>query len=356
MKKIHLDILRIIAIYFIIFNHTYTNGYFLFSIRRDSLFFPFYLFLSIACKIAVPIFFMISGALLLKKEDSLQLILKKRVLRIVIVLTVFSFFQYLYSLNFQFEEFSWSEFFTILYSSEHATAYWYLYAYLGYLLMIPFLRKLATYMSNKEFIWLILLRLIIGALLPIMQYLIWKGDIRSNPDFLLNIVVQDSIFYPLLGYYIEHLVPRKYINKKIMIQLLFASICAISISGLLTYYRCVQSNDWSVAPNQIFHSILIFIPAAAIFYSIKLTFMTQKLSIHIFQIIRLATKRCHLRSYVNREYSSRPASYASLFSIGFHTGGYFSLHNMGIRSMYHWIWNCSYFEKTALTKRLFMIY
>lgn len=59
-RLVHLDILRILSIYLVAFNHTSNRGYMLFAERAESvLYFPYMAF-SVLCKIAVPIFFMIS--------------------------------------------------------------------------------------------------------------------------------------------------------------------------------------------------------------------------------------------------------------------------------------------------------
>lgn len=76
-KKLHLEFLRIIAIMLVIFNHTGEKGFLLYTIARDSVLYEFYLFSSIACKVAVPLFWMISGALLINKEESISVIYKK---------------------------------------------------------------------------------------------------------------------------------------------------------------------------------------------------------------------------------------------------------------------------------------
>ena len=69
----HLDIelIRIIACFFVIFNHTGEDGFFLFS-RYDwkSISFWIYLMISIFCKCSVPLFFAVTGALLLEKEET----------------------------------------------------------------------------------------------------------------------------------------------------------------------------------------------------------------------------------------------------------------------------------------------
>lgn len=67
IRKQHFDFLRIIAIFMVLFNHTGTNGFVLFTIARESKLYIFYLFFAIFIKMAVPLFFMISGALLLPR-------------------------------------------------------------------------------------------------------------------------------------------------------------------------------------------------------------------------------------------------------------------------------------------------
>lgn len=76
-RKSYIDLLKIMAIYMVLFNHTKDKGFILFTIAQGSKLYPFYLFNAIWIKIAVPLFFMTSGALLLGKEESIGQILKK---------------------------------------------------------------------------------------------------------------------------------------------------------------------------------------------------------------------------------------------------------------------------------------
>lgn len=89
---IYLDVLRIIAIYCVLFNHT--NGFLLYATHYPLPSSYLYLIISILSKVAVPIFFMISGALLLGKDESYQELLRKRILKYTIVLIIISFFYY----------------------------------------------------------------------------------------------------------------------------------------------------------------------------------------------------------------------------------------------------------------------
>ena len=80
-RKVYLEFLKIIAIYMVLFNHTGSRGFTLFTLAQGSVMYPFYLFNAIFIKIAVPLFLMASGAVLLGKEESFQRILTVRFLR-----------------------------------------------------------------------------------------------------------------------------------------------------------------------------------------------------------------------------------------------------------------------------------
>ena len=62
-KKIYIEVLRCIAIFFVIFNHTEEYGFDLYKETAETWPYIIYLTISILCKAAVPIFFMISGGL-----------------------------------------------------------------------------------------------------------------------------------------------------------------------------------------------------------------------------------------------------------------------------------------------------
>lgn len=56
-KLIHLELLRIIAVFLVLFNHTGQKGFLYFAESRGLPMYSIYLFISIIDKIAVPIFF-----------------------------------------------------------------------------------------------------------------------------------------------------------------------------------------------------------------------------------------------------------------------------------------------------------
>ena len=78
-RKIHIDILRIFAALLVIFNHT--SGFYYYHTYVNIWESGIFVVLSVITKIAVSIFFMISGALLLGKEESYTVLFTKRILQ-----------------------------------------------------------------------------------------------------------------------------------------------------------------------------------------------------------------------------------------------------------------------------------
>lgn len=135
-RNISYDILRIFAILMVFYNHRYT---FYIADTFKNVDFKYCLLssLSIICKCGPPLFFMVSGALLLKKEESFKNILLHRILRIIIVMLACTVLVMYRDNDFNFI------------TSFSTKLNWYLYQYLAYLFMLPFFRKIAIN-SNKN--------------------------------------------------------------------------------------------------------------------------------------------------------------------------------------------------------------
>lgn len=283
-RRIYIDFLRIIAIYLVLFNHTGTRGFMLFTIEQGSVLYPFYLFNAIFIKIAVPLFFMASGAVLLGKEESIRNIVTGRFLKYGIVLLAGSIVECCYA---GFRLHSWKMTFTyfieLLYSGEianvywqFASAYWFLYAYLAYILMLPFIRRLAKSMSNKEYMWMFLMY---GAIksLPIFEFLIWKGNLSHNNHFSFFITI-DYVFYPLMGYFIDQRLEERDFSKRNFLIMSFISFIAIVICCIMTQYRCSLLVMWNESNCQMFFNTLIFLPTVTVYYAARFWFLRHDLS------------------------------------------------------------------------------
>lgn len=182
-KKVYLEAIRIIAILFVIFNHT--DGFIYYTVTDNRLTWLYSIVLAVICRTAVPLFFMVSGALILAKEESLKTLFCKRVLRMVLVLTVVSVLYYLFDIaRGRIPEAGISDFAGRILNNGIRDSFWFLYVYLIFLLSVPFLRKLAPGMSGTLIIYLICLKGIS----------VWF-DIEITCDY---------IYYGLMGYYLTH--------------------------------------------------------------------------------------------------------------------------------------------------------
>ncbi|MBR1884228.1 MAG: acyltransferase family protein [Clostridia bacterium] len=284
-RKIYIDILKIIAILFVFYNHTGRVGFSHFLDARDSNFYFLDMAISIMCKVAVPIFFMCSGALLLGKEESLKKVIKKRFIKYFIVILISSIILYVY-LHFRVDtsgSFSIMHFINKIYTGQVVESYWYLYTYLAYLLMLPIIRKFVKEMSQKEYLYMIILFAIIN-ILPIIDFLIFQGKAAHNGNFYFFITTS-YLFYPMIGYFIDNKLDRKYFNRKKLIIMIIASCISIIISCLMTNYKCNLLNTWEEDTSQTFFNNLSFIPTITLFYGIKMLVMDRKMSERLTNII-----------------------------------------------------------------------
>ena len=214
-KKLHIEFLRALCIWLVMFTHTSTAGFSLFINRPASFFYPLYLAVPFWVKTAVPIFFMISGALLLGKEEPVSKIWKKRIWRFLQVIFVFSFINYVWfyhNLPLSIPGHI-AKFFTMLYTSDLATAYYFLYIYSSFLLMLPVWRKLVKAMDENLYLYLIGLNLFFVGLVPVISFLIFKGSAEMN--YFLNplLAVSEPTFYFLMGYWIENVLPESWLTS-----------------------------------------------------------------------------------------------------------------------------------------------
>lgn len=276
-RLLHLDLLRLLAIYLVIFNHTGDRGYFLFVNSENSpLYFP-YMMISVLCKIAVPLFFMISGALLLPKKESLRTLFSKRILRMAVVLFLISVPYYFWLKRAH--GMGVSDFFTYIYGNSASTSLWYLYSYIGLLLMLPFLRSMVQNMHHKDYIYLMVGHIVLVGVLPCMERCLWNGNVSVHESFSPVIFVSQSVFYALMGYYLEHVYEAKNYGLRTACISIGVSLIAIIVTCFMTH-PLVGNSAYSITEVEMYFNCFISVPAMTVYYSFKcLASKIQQLSI-----------------------------------------------------------------------------
>lgn len=154
-KRLHgLDLYRIIGCAFVIINHC--NSKVLVQVTPKSLAWYVTVGVIFITKITVPGFFMITGYNLLHREDDFSTY-EKRIIRIAVDLVVFSLFYYVWrclahtypvgvpegASVLQYVGAYVGSFVRVLWQEGATDAFWYLYTYLGLMIIMPALQKVA---------------------------------------------------------------------------------------------------------------------------------------------------------------------------------------------------------------------
>lgn len=251
-RKVYLEYMRILACAMVVFNHT--PGYLLYM-HSSGVEQAVYLALTMLTRINVPLFLMISGALLLGRQESYAQVLRVRVFRMVCIIAVWSsLYCLLDAIKGHLTGTAYESRVPILIYRmlggriDDLSSYWYLYAYLGFLLVLPFLQSAIRHMSHRDLRTLVLILLachvIYSTLLPMLGVVC---DMRgTNPVQLsseLNLAMASSkiLFYPILGYYIENEFDISRVRSIHVLAMLTIAVGGIAASGWCTVrqYRMV---------------------------------------------------------------------------------------------------------------------
>ena len=273
-KKLHIELLRMLAIFFVIMNHTGDRGQLYYLAIHEQPVHWLLMGFSALHKAAVPIFFLCAGALLLEKEESLGTLLKKRVLRFALVLLLFSLVAYLQQVAQEGRGFNVFYFVTHLYSQPLVYFYWYLYSYLGYLLMLPFLRRLARGMSDREYLYMLALWAGVKVL-ELLPFWLIETDLPLQENFVL-FTMEYTVFFPLMGHFLEHRAPEKLYGGKTAALSALSALLAIAIMCLTTERWCRLNGSWPDYAGELYFGTLNFVVALALYLQAKTLFLRRQ--------------------------------------------------------------------------------
>ena len=271
-RRSYLDFLRIIACFLVIFNHL--RGYSAYQQSTNAIQAFYYMGHTMFTRINVPIFFMISGALLLSKDINYKDLFLKRIFRIIGALFCASLVMYLVSIRKNIFSFDIVVFLRKLLSGGHAVEYWYLYAYLGFLVTLPFMRRIAKQFSHADFIILLIVHFVFSTFMPLFNYVIGNFGISSvsvSSDFSVPLMSIKAFFYPLIGYYIDQVFDSSKLNKRNIWILPGVILAGIIVSSCFTYHQGITSGY-----TQHFVQTFDYTTAISVFLLVKYLFVNVK--------------------------------------------------------------------------------
>ena len=245
MRNSSLDLIRCIAIILVICIHsmgmlkTAINPL---EINTNHI---IYAFLSSITEMGVPLFVMLSGALLLKKEENPRSFLKKRLKRIMIPFFIWSIIIFSLDKFVTHQSLSIMDFIQkFLTHGIHGT-YWYIYMLLGLYLLTPILQKVFNKISTSLLVYIFLLT-IICAICSTFH------NSHQNSDFLLLNYIFPYMHF--LAYFIcGHIIYSHFISFEKLNRISFIGfiICFI-ISFINTLYT------FGKFPFTFFESLFFF--------------------------------------------------------------------------------------------------
>ncbi len=185
------------------------------------------------------------------------------------VIILFSFIYYLYNCFIKGTPISIKEFFKLIYQKNITSAFWYLYSYLGILVMLPLIRKMISTFTNRDYLYAFGLWGIFYATIPVINH--YFNFTKYSGYFSLPIVGGYTIYF-IMGYYIDSIIDKEAINRKIASFMWILGIGAIVVSIILSYkdYN-LNPKSYLFMDNRIF--ITTAIPSIACFYLCKYYFM-----------------------------------------------------------------------------------
>ena len=138
---------------------------------------------------AVPCFFMITGSLLLKKEQviTIQICLQKYVRRIILALFLFGILFSLMMIIFETKAFNFHNIWDALmmvFQNQSFAHLWYLYSLVGAYLLLPIFKKFTDNCSKNELLYVCVLLLLFDCAVPVL-------------DAVLGIKIAFTIWLPL---------------------------------------------------------------------------------------------------------------------------------------------------------------
>lgn len=265
--KYHQDIIRMIAIWLVMWNHT--EAFHAYQTHSYNMVRYVYMLFSILCKSAVPLFFMMAGANLLGKQETIQDIWRKRITKYVFILIIASLF---YSTYYYFDKGRTFTFIDVLknaYTGNVWVANWYLYAYICLLMMLPLFRPMVQNMKNNDFWYALVVSVIATGVIPVVNYMnINSGFWLTGHMNLFLFTTWNSIFF-ILGYFFDKRLERKFFNKKIGLLLILLSIASIIVSCIMIDYQSTLDIDYY---DEEFLRAFIVIPTVTLYYWTKMIF------------------------------------------------------------------------------------
>lgn len=239
-KVIYLELIRVFALFFVLYTHTGQRGMHYYQVCDNGISYWMSMFMTLVSQTSVCLFFMISGALLLGRKDSFATVWTKRIPRIAIVTVIFVILQYLYKVFILSSEvLDIKNLLKYIYHGGSITQQWYLYAYIGFLCILPFLQRMVQALEGKfPYYFLLCAAVIIDGLCPLFERVMnWEeAGFGISIPLLTNVIV-----YPMLGYYLHCLQDET--DRKFNILMVVVAVPVFAVNTVLVQRGYINTGE-----------------------------------------------------------------------------------------------------------------
>ena len=279
--KIYLDILRVVAIFFVVFNHT--SGFYFMPVSQSGTVEYWWLLLqNQVVKMAVPMFLMVTGALLLPKDETIYDVLRKRVLRFLVVFLFVVVVQYVFHAAWMGFELRLSHIYFIMFHGNMGLCYsfythWFFYAYLGILIMLPFLRMIAKAMTTQLALYILGMQVVLCCVLPLLELIMGKYLGCSTFAYWLPFHPETDmlpyssgycVFYVLMGFFVEHRISLDLWRRYRVWGIALAVVCFVAGGAGMEFARSC-TGCMKIDQSIVFLTAFLPIPCVVAYLSLK---------------------------------------------------------------------------------------
>lgn len=272
-RDTYTDILRILAVIFVILIHTVAAQWY--DLPLSSSGWKMMNALDSIARWTVPVFFMLSGAYILdpEKDISAKDIYGKYILRVLTALLFWGLLYQIYDIidkavyeNVPFTAASLAAIPKNFIFGFPYTHLWYIYRLIGLYMLAPFIRIFIKNASKKDIEQLLILFIIVGSVIPFINTVLRQQGSSLAVSFKI-VELTGFVFFYIAGYYL-----RKYdASRPLQIFIYAAGIAGAVITTVLTdYYSCrngVKTEDFYVntTPNVAAMALALFTGAKQLF-------------------------------------------------------------------------------------------
>lgn len=266
----YIDVLRVLSMLSVVFLHTAAG-----SLRGNLNSTVWHLsnLLTAIMSSSVPIFFMISGAMLLNSEKTLSISFtyKKRLPKAVIPFLVWSLVAVSYFAAIGFitsDVVNWKDVISKLknITSQPTTVHlWFMYALIPLYILSPILKRMVDALSDKLMHYLILLWVIFSSVIPTIAAIV---PVKIQSFFVLNTSYNLNFLNGYLGYFIIGYFLLKYekpVSKKVLMSIILIDTIVISFGTWLKTSQVGQYSELFKGYSRVF----ILIISISIFLLVK---------------------------------------------------------------------------------------